>query len=149
MTIGILNRLAELQRTIPGINAAFELAPNRIIEDDELPCFINLLGDDRYTQHADDLWHVDGTYTAMFLARRAVSGVPGEASAAIIPWRDTIADFFMARPTLDGYDGILDEPDTGLTGGGTPGKVPWLGVVYLGAIFTFRFTEVRVVQSAE
>lgn len=149
MTIGVLDELAKQQRKIAGVNSAFSKAPNRVIQDDELPCFINLLGDDRYTSHATDLWHIDATYTALFLVQRAVSGVPGEASAAIIPWRDTIADYFLARPTLEGYTGLLDEVGTGLTNGGTPGKILWLGVVYLGATFTFRFIEQRLIESED
>jgi hypothetical protein len=155
-TVGILNQLAALQITISGIQAAYPNAtdheiPSRVLIDDELPMFVNIMGEERYTRAGNDLWEVDISLQAVLIVQRAVSGVPGEATAAVSPWRDTIADFFLARPTLDGYTGLLDEPDSGVIGGGIPGKVQWgsPNAVYLGCTYSFHFVELRLIESAE
>lgn len=152
---GILERLAELEVAISGIENAWPSAsdftiPNRVLTDDEMPFFINILGEERYDRTADDLWEIDVTIQGILIVQRAVSGVPGEATAAVTPWRDMVVDYFMARPTLDGYSGLQDADGVGPTNGGIPGRVNWgFGVVYLGCTFTFRFIEERLIVSAE
>lgn len=143
MSDGILDRLAELELTIPGINAAYADVPNNVLSDTELPCFLNMAGPASYRRVNDSQYEEDGQYTALLLVQKAITGVPGEASTAIRPWRDTVRDFFMARPTLDGHRYTMYYPEGGLQGAGQPGQVPvprW-GVIYLGCEFTFRFVE--------
>lgn len=151
MSDGILDQLAALELTIAGINAAYADVPNKVIPDTELPCFLNIAGPASYRRVNDSQYEEDGTYTALLLVQKAATGVPGEASTAIRPWRDTIRDFFMARPTLDGHKFVMYYPESGLQGAGQPGQVPiprW-GVIYLGCEFTFRVIELLPLDLVE
>ena len=121
----VRTRLAALQTNISGVTKAFTHIPQRI-EDHELPCFVNRVGEGQYNvQQLGEAIVVDTRlYNMQLYVTEALSGL-SEAAAeeAALAFVDPVTRYFLERPQLQlagnaevVYRAVL-ESDTGVVVG--------------------------------
>lgn len=121
MTVDFVRqRLAALQRTIPGIAIAHDRTPWSL-NSAECPQFINRVGEAIYnrTPLGEQVLSEDRLYLMELYVTELETGAEGQSEDMATALIDTVRDFFLARPQLqlDGsseavYRAVL-ESDTG------------------------------------
>ena len=132
-----LSKLAEIARTISGINRAYSLPPEKIAD---MPCIFFIPGamTPEWTQPGEDEDAIEGflnrAYNGILIVAPLGAGVTGEMIAKTIPFFDTLIEAYMSYPELkaNGYiTGVQYQADSGATG-----AININGVDYYGIRFT-------------
>lgn len=95
----IKSRLAELERTVPGIKRAYTNAPASLPPVD-LPIFCNLVGPATYTKLGETLLEETRLFYARLYVKSIQGGIDGEAEAAVTEHLIAVRDMFISHPHL-------------------------------------------------
>jgi hypothetical protein len=147
MTIATIRlRLASLQASIPGVIKAYPQLPRGIVKTNEMPLFMTFVREADYDLDTvgDGDFITNRTYLMWLLVKPVAEGEEGEGESLAEPWVETVANFFLARPSLGNLTGIMNSymiKDSG------PKKLVWPGTpanptgVYWGVEFQLRVAE--------
>ena len=123
-------QLAALCLQIAGINTAYAEAPFSLNATD-MPTVVILPGAVSEGEYRGEDYHTEiREYRILLYVTPRGAGLPGEGERLLSPFFDLLHDFFLARPSLGGLNGVM-KAEWGGDGGSailTYNDTPYLGI---------------------
>jgi hypothetical protein len=146
----IRQRLAEIQRSVPGVKRAYAFAPQSLPESD-LPLFCTFTGPATIVPLGETLIEETRTWLMRLYVKPVQAGYDGEAEKAVDEFLLSTRDAFLSHPLLG--SGVKDstlpfvKKSVWLGDGGIQ-ILPFAGAQYLGAEFRLNIVSIVPVTIA-
>lgn len=140
----IRQRLAEIQRSVPGVRRAYAFAPQSLPESD-LPLFCTFSGSATVTPLGETLLEETRTWLMRLYVKPVQAGYDGEAEKAVDEYLLSVRDAFLSHPLLGNgtKDSALPFVEKAVWLGDSGIQVlPYAGQNYLGAEFRVNIVSI-------
>lgn len=146
----VRNRLAEIQRSVPGVKRAYAFAPQLLPESD-LPLFCTFTGPATVVPIGETLIEETRTWFMRLYVKPVQAGYDGEAEKAVDEFLLSVRDAFLSHPLLGNgtKDSTLPFVERAAWLGDSGVQVlPYAGQNYLGAEFRLNIVSIVPVSIA-
>lgn len=146
----VRNRLAEIQRSVPGVKRAYAFAPQLLPESD-LPLFCTFTGPATVAPLGETLIEETRTWLMRLYVKPVQAGYDGEAEKAVDEFLLSVRDAFLSHPLLGNgmKDSALPFVERAIWQGDSGIQIlPYAGQNYLGAEFRLNIVSIVPVSIA-